>query len=134
MPNDKSCLFPIKNLHISRALKYSKILGRKIFNYDSLCRNSFSLCTLACLCNDPCLRNYIDSDQNHILTGNFKIINNPQLNKLMENGIKLRLLSHSNANLIVKQLIYDLDFFIYKLYVSYNKPLAFVVVSGNVWL
>ena len=43
----------------------------------------------------------------------------------MKNGTKYRLPSHSNANSILKQLTYDLDLFIYKISVSYNKPIEF---------
>ena len=72
-----------------------------------------------------CLPFKIYIDHGHILTGNLKIINNLQLNKLMKNGMKYRLPSHTNANSILKQLTYDLDLFIYKISVSYNKPIEF---------
>ena len=71
------------------------------------------------------IKNYINSKNGHILIGNLKIINNLQLHKLMKNGTKYRLSSHTNANSILKKLIYDLDLFIYKLSTSYNKPIAF---------
>ena len=95
--NDKSCLFPIKNLHISRTFKYTKTLGRKIFNHNSFCKNSFSLSTFSCYCNDPHLNDCIDNDTGHIFTGKLKIINNLQLNKMRKNGTKCRLSSHTNT-------------------------------------
>ena len=44
----------------------------------------------------------------------------------MKNCTKYRLPSNTNTNSILKQLACDLDLFIYKLSVSYNKPIAFL--------
>ena len=43
----------------------------------------------------------------------------------MKNGTRYRLSSHTNANSTLKQLMYDLELFIYKLSVSSNKPITF---------
>ena len=65
--NDKFCSFPIKNFHISRSFKYPKNLGRKIFNYNSFCKNFSSVSTYTCHCNDPKCKLFIDNDHGHII-------------------------------------------------------------------
>ena len=57
--NDKSCLFPIKNLHIFHSFKYTKIFGRKLFNYNSFSKNFSSLSNFSCHCNDPHLKKFV---------------------------------------------------------------------------
>ena len=76
------------------------------------------------LCH-PHLKKYIDNA--HSIIGNLKIINNFQFNKLMKNDIKYRLPSDISVNSIMKELTYDLDLFIYKISVSYNKHVAFLI-------
>ena len=43
----------------------------------------------------------------------------------MKFSTKFRLPSHNKIPFIIKQLTYDLDLFIYKVAVSFNKPVAY---------
>ena len=76
--------FKLKNFRISGTLKYTKTVGRMLFNHNFFSKNSSSLSMFSCYYNDPHLKIFIDSDHAHIITGNLKIINNLQLNKLIK--------------------------------------------------
>lgn len=123
--NDPSCAFPIKGLRVSRTFKYPISLGRKIFNYNSFAKNSHSSNLLPCKCNLPSLQPFIDKNHGHIVTGNLNIVDDYLLRKFMCYGTKFRLPSKSTYKQIIAQFTYDIDLFIYKISVSYNKPIAF---------
>ena len=47
----------------------------------------------------------------------------------MKFGTKFRFSSHNKVTSTVKQLTYDLDLFIYKVAVSFNKPIAYFNIA-----
>lgn len=59
------------------------------------------------------------------MNGNFNIVNDITLRNLMSYGTKYRLSSKLNINSFIKQFTNDIDIFIYRILIFYNKPIAY---------
>ena len=94
--------------------KFNKNIGGKLFNYKQFLTedlDSFDTNTITCDCHKS---EFKDSTHNHIITGNFNLIENPTLREMFKKGPKYRLPQRINWQEDRKIIINFLDDYIDK--------------------
>ena len=137
--NHLSHEFPIKNINIVKSYKYNIPFGRLIFNYNQVSKTTDPSSstpidkTQLCNCHSTALQPFINTHFGHVLTGNLDIITDPSLKLIMSYGTKYRLPSKNHPKSILNTLSLDLDKFIYKMSLTYSKPMeAFCVWKSKI--
>lgn len=123
--NQQNNPFPISSVKICKVFKYPRSLGRTIFNYNKFAKFCSDDDSNPCLCNEERFKDYVNQEHGHIITGDLNIVENKKLRNFMILGTKFRLPSNYNSESIILKFIYDLDFFIYKMAIKYNKPIQY---------
>jgi hypothetical protein len=119
-----SKLFPIDKVTIKYGFKYKVTMGRKLFNYNTFCKNLDDVDpeALTCLCGDPNYYEFLDRNLGHIVTGNLGIVKSNNLREIMEKGTKYRLGERINLGFLKKQIFEDLTKFVVRLTYRYKIP------------
>ena len=82
-----------------------------------------------CKWNDSAYKTFIDGDRDRIITGNLNIVSDLHLRKLVSYGTNLD--CHLSFKQIMQQFTCDLDLFIYKFSIHYNKRINFFKLNGS---